>query len=724
MGQALDAILREGSIHWRSTKEETLEALIKAWAQHRNTLIIAHSNREVKALNELARLYRREAGELCPTEYQCETAYGTLYISEGDRIELRKNDPELGFNNGTTGILIKASEKSFTLQIKEGSQTRQVNFDPRHYRSFQLAYATTYYRSQGRSAERVFVLHSPQMNKEMFYVGLTRHFKKVECFVSQQDAKNITDLKRQAYRQSPRASTCEYTTESELSKLKAQEDRKQQINSLKNSESFLDKTKWVGLSAWQEIQNKTSKWIEKQKDKQPDTSFFNPVLEKDLPKGIVKEVQFEEELHINDQKVGQGLARVQTMDSNVIRPAKEFTRKLSEDKSRLLKKYFKSLEHASTLYTIVKSEEESGNKSPHYHEWQKACGERNAHAFEIMNALNKKELRTLFNPKNLDILQERASKHEQLHQQESSLAELNTKLTENLDSLLFRLYPEGPTRQDSKGLRFGTKGSLAVSHTGSFYDFEKGEGGGPLQLIQRNLSCSTSKAIAWAKDFLGQAPTLSAPTHFSIKKEREQEWISLKPNTNAPASFKLSNYQEKERYPYKDHNGELLFYTIRLEDESGKKIVLPLSYGYYKGNAEHPTWSFKGYQAAKKPLYNIHLLQEFPNSKVLIVEGEKTANAASKMFSPEKMICLTWSGGAGAVQKSDWATLFMRDVVIWPDNDKTGFGASTVICQELRRVGVGTLREVDKELLAKHFPTKWDLADPLHQGKNDSLSKT
>lgn len=38
-------------------------------------------------------------------------------------------------------------------------------------------------------------------------------------------------------------------------------------------------------------------------------------------------------------------------------------------------------------------------------------------------------------------------------------------------------------------------------------------------------------------------------------------------------------------------------------------------------------------------------------------------------------------------------------------------------------MGISTLREVDKELLAKHFPPKWDLADPLPHGKKDSFIK-
>ena len=173
MGQALDAIVKLGNINWTATKEESIEAIIKAWALNKvthpneSTLLIAHSNKEIRVLNELARLYRKEAGELKGKEYQCETAFGKIYVCSGDRIEFRKKDKELNVTNGTEGILVKASPESFTVQLKEGSQTRNVTFDPSQYNSFQLGYATTYYRSQGRTIDKAYVLHSPMMNKEI-----------------------------------------------------------------------------------------------------------------------------------------------------------------------------------------------------------------------------------------------------------------------------------------------------------------------------------------------------------------------------------------------------------------------------------------------------------------------------------------------------------------------------------------------------------------------------
>ena len=329
-------------------------------------------------------------------------------------------------------------------------------------------------------------------------------------------------------------------------------------------------------------------------------------------------------------------------------------------------------------------------------------------------------------------MQERSAKHElQLQRKENALSDLDARLKENLEPLLHKLFPEGPTHRDRKGLRFGSKGSLAVTFTGakpgSFYDHERHQGGGPLQLIQRSLSCTPTEAITWAKDFLGQHPLSQYPLNLSLKISKKNKNRSLKPTFSHPRPRnlqKISNsLQRTARYAYRDLDGHTLFYTLRLEDESGKKIVLPLSYGYFSGNSDTPSWSLKGYQADHKPLYNLHLLKECPHSKVLLVEGEKTAEAASKLFPREKMICLTWSGGAGAVHKTDWQPLFMRDVIIFPDNDKAGIDASDSICHSLRKVGIKSLHEVDREILAKELPPKWDLADPLPQGKNATFIK-
>lgn len=246
------------------------------------------------------------------------------------------------------------------------------------------------------------------------------------------------------------------------------------------------------------------------------------------------------------------------------------------------------------------------------------------------------------------------------------------------------------------------------------------------------LGLDINQARDWAKEFIGKAKDIVIPPSFKIKHQRvaeESQWISIKPSVSdsAPSlknmpNCKLARYcKEETRYPYQNEKGKLLFYTVRLIDKNGKKSVLPLSYGVEKDNNEAPQWAFKAFRANERPLYNLQLLQQNPSAKVVIVEGEKTADAANKLLNKEGMICLTWLGGASATARTDWSPLNGRDVVIWPDNDEPGFKAAGHICSELRKVGVNSLRVVDEQALTRIFPLKWDLADSLPEGKNESL---
>ena len=72
-----------------------------------------------------------------------------------------------------------------------------------------------------------------------------------------------------------------------------------------------------------------------------------------------------------------------------------------------------------------------------------------------------------------------------------SFSAVEAKLKDHLDPLLYHLFPDGPTGRDSGGVRFGSKGSLAVrchgEKAGLFFDFENQEGGGPLQIVSVEL---------------------------------------------------------------------------------------------------------------------------------------------------------------------------------------------------------------------------------------------
>ncbi|MBI3211606.1 MAG: AAA family ATPase, partial [Simkania negevensis] len=135
-GAALDTLSAAQGIKWSISRQQAMEELITSWAKDHRTngttkapnssLMIAQTNGEVRTLNEMARLVRKSRGELSAKEFSCETPYGKIYISEGDLIEFRKNDKNLGVTNGTAAVLMKAESKLFTVAIQENQKKSRL----------------------------------------------------------------------------------------------------------------------------------------------------------------------------------------------------------------------------------------------------------------------------------------------------------------------------------------------------------------------------------------------------------------------------------------------------------------------------------------------------------------------------------------------------------------------------------------------------------------------
>jgi len=111
------------------------------------------------------------------------------------------------------------------------------------------------------------------------------------------------------------------------------------------------------------------------------------------------------------------------------------------------------------------------------------------------------------------------------------------------------------------------------------------------------------------------------------------------------------------------------------------------------------------------PLYGLDRLAARPDAPVLVVEGEKAADAASEKF-PE-MVCITSQGGSKAPAKSDWTPLRSRRVKIWPDNDAAGATYAAKVAELVKVVGTEVVHLV---AVPADWPTGWDLADTPPDG--------
>jgi Ti-type conjugative transfer relaxase TraA len=744
ISSAIDKISSTGGFVWFNEKESALIATFEKWAKDRvhhpysNSLMIAHTNHEVMQLNELVHHYRKSLNELEDQEFECENSFGKFSVSTGDILEFRKNDNSIGVSNGLTGVLASVSDQKFEVLINQNGKERKISFDPKEYTSFHLGYSTTYYRSQGRTVDRAYVVYSPHMNRELFYVGLTRHVRNATCFVARTDASCLARLKVQAVRSSYKETTLSYTTQAELDYLSSKKSEIDYLTQLDTSESVLDRIKGGGIKSWNFLRDYVSQYVEKVTDRRPDSDFYS-VPYQEVGKGRVVEIKQKSLVEEGDKLVELPKQPEETIPGKAANrgtsSSKPLSNRLSSEERALIDSYFEKVGVTSALHQVVHSEAISRNcpetLTPSFAELKKAYKSRDEAALNLYQSANRENLKKSLGEKSYSILKEQAEKQLSFSHPKDNLEE---KLKENLEPLLLTLFPEGPSRKDSKGFRFGAKGSLAVSCVGEkkglFFDFESGEGGNLLKLIQNRRGSNKAESIEWARNFLDQ-PTIGIPSQFSLKsfnRSKSDDWVSLSP----PDEFRIPSLKElskalDERYkiallhPYRDENGKLLFYNLRLQekDEPNRKIVVPLSYGYWRHSSEKPGWNLKKFQTAtdKAPLYNHHLLLQRPKHPVLIVEGEKAADAGEKLFS-QKYVTLSWFGGAGSAKNADWRPLFGREVVIWPDNDPAGFKAAEDLVFCLKQVGIGSLRVVDRELLSRDFPEKWDIADPIPKGKS------
>jgi hypothetical protein len=140
-----------------------------------------------------------------------------------------------------------------------------------------------------------------------------------------------------------------------------------------------------------------------------------------------------------------------------------------------------------------------------------------------------------------------------------------------------------------------------------------------------------------------------------------------------------------QAWPYTDATGAIHHYRVRFDPPDQRKQVLP--YSLWRRPDGTLKWRFKAIPGLQ-PLYRLEALSADPCLAVVVVEGEKCADAAQVVFPSD--IVVTSPGGAGSVASADWSVLADRDVVIWPDLDEAGQSYADRVAQILQ----GTARSI------------------------------
>src|SRR3954462_2296178 len=197
-GNALEAYRSHGMVHEAQTREQARGDLIDRWdhdrqaSPDRSRIILTHTNDEVRALNEVARMRMRAAGDL-GSEVHVAVERGDRGFASGDRVMFLQNERGLGVKNGTLGTIEQVNPRYVIVRVDDG---RSVGFDLRDYNRIDHGYAATIHKAQGMTVDRIHVLATPGMHAHSSYVALSRHRDGMALHYGRDDLANPDRLTR------------------------------------------------------------------------------------------------------------------------------------------------------------------------------------------------------------------------------------------------------------------------------------------------------------------------------------------------------------------------------------------------------------------------------------------------------------------------------------------------------------------------------------------------
>lgn len=233
-----------------------------------------------------------------------------------------------------------------------------------------------------------------------------------------------------------------------------------------------------------------------------------------------------------------------------------------------------------------------------------------------------------------------------------------------------------PTRSDSH------EGSFLINMaTGAWADFATSDRGGDLVSLYAYLFHGGNQGAAAAElsKTLGmdvapppktrrKRPLLATPAPAEALEPTEPDWVwvsPVPPDAPPPPKAHIKRGLPDTVWTYRDATGGILGYIYRFSTPDGGKDITPLTYWRHTETGK-TEWKWRVFPEPR-PLYGLDRLAARPLAIVLIVEGEKCADAAQAEL-PD-LVVIAWPGGCAAVDRVDWQPLIGRQVITFADAD-------------------------------------------------------
>lgn len=164
----------------------------------------------------------------------------------------------------------------------------------------------------------------------------------------------------------------------------------------------------------------------------------------------------------------------------------------------------------------------------------------------------------------------------------------------------------------------------------------------------------------------GAAPV---PVPAPAREKERTPWVPVVPapvDVPPPPVAHVKRGKPQKVWTYRDADGRTLGYVYRFLRSGGGKDVLPLVWARNEDTGV-TEWHWMTWSEPTRPLYGLDRLAAKPEATVLLVEGEKCADAGHDEL-PELAV-VSWPGGGKADGKVDWSPLEGRKVITWADAD-------------------------------------------------------
>jgi hypothetical protein len=182
-----------------------------------------------------------------------------------------------------------------------------------------------------------------------------------------------------------------------------------------------------------------------------------------------------------------------------------------------------------------------------------------------------------------------------------------------------------------------------------------------------------------------------------------------------PGAFRIKGHEPSAWWRYHDASGTVVGAVSRYEA------------GSVEPRKSYRPWTLNGdgqwhvCAPAELPLYNLSGMLSKPEALIVLVEGEKCADAINDLKLPDLVATTTPGGAHGfkawhARQAEMAATVTGRDIVILPDNDHAGKEFANIAAAELSQIARAV--RVPNELPWSALGDGADVADWLYNGSS------